>query len=121
MFRDITDHVRGEQALREREQRLRLALDAAEMGPSVWYPEEDRTEAAAKLLQLFGLPPNASITHAGALAELVHPDDRARNEAAIRRPCDPNGTGHFHDELRLRRPDGTERCGRPRDVLRNHS
>jgi PAS domain S-box-containing protein len=103
------ERARAEEALRESEKRRRLALDAAGMGSFIWYPDEDRTEADPRLLELFGLPPDAAITRAGAIADIVHPDDREQNEAAVRQACDPAGGGQHQDELRVVRPDGTVR------------
>ena len=65
------------------EERLRLALDAAELGTFSWYPADDRTDADDRMLAIFGLAPEGSITLASALAELIHADDRARYADAV--------------------------------------
>ncbi|UTY57194.1 chemotaxis protein CheB [Massilia sp. erpn] len=109
LFNDISARKRADEALRADDNRLRLALDAAEMGYYAWYPAEDRTEADAKLLALFGLPADAALTHAGAMASMVHPDDRERHESVLRQALDPQGDGIFRDEIRVRGMDGIER------------
>ncbi|MBB3117293.1 chemotaxis protein CheB [Pseudoduganella violacea] len=108
LFNDISTRKRSDDALRAEESRLRLALDAAEMGCYAWYPAEDRTEADAMLLALFGLPADAALTHASAAA-MIHPDDLERHEAVLRRALDPGSDGIFRDEIRVRGADGVER------------
>ena len=97
---------RVEGALRASEERGRLALDAAGMGSFVWLPDQDRTEADARLLELFGLPPDGSISLASALSSLIHPDDRDRYAAAVARAIDPAGDRTLREEIRVRRADG---------------
>lgn len=78
-----TDMDRGSQDDRLNDQRLRLALEASGMGTFLWYPQEDRTEADVRMLELFGLPSDGSISLASALASLIHPDDVGRYGEAV--------------------------------------
>jgi PAS domain S-box-containing protein len=100
------ERARAEQALRETNRRLRLSLDASNMGAFVWYPSEDRTEPDARMLALFGLPDDGTINLAVALAELIHPDDRERYAHAVGRAMDPAGEGNLREDIRVLRPDG---------------
>ena len=77
-IRDISVRKMAEQALREGEQRLRLAQWAARVGTfdvnlrtgvDIWTPE---TEA------LYGLPPGSFGGTLTAFENLIHPDDRKR-------------------------------------------
>lgn len=102
LFNDISVRKRSEA-------RLKLALGATQMGYYEWYPDEDRTVADANLLALFGLPADAKLTHAGVMASMVHPDDRARHESVLRQALDPSGDGNFRDEVRIIGQDGVER------------
>ncbi|WP_426954154.1 PAS domain S-box protein [Muricoccus radiodurans] len=106
LFTNITERVRTEAALRVSEERLRLALDAAEMGSFVWYPEEDRAEPDQRMEALFG--PEGARNFRVALSTLVHPDDRDRYASAVSRALDPAGNGVLREEVRVVRPEGRE-------------
>jgi PAS domain-containing protein len=95
--------ARAEAANRETNQRLQLALDSANMGAFVWYPQEDRTEPDARMLELFGLPPDGTINLAVALAQLIHPDDRQRYANAVGRAMDRSGDGRLREDIRVMR------------------
>ncbi|HYF54354.1 MAG TPA: PAS domain-containing protein, partial [Salinarimonas sp.] len=105
-FRDVTAERRAAAALRESEERLRLALDSAEIGTwdydlasgeGVW---SERT--AAILGQEPGAPRALADWH-----DVVHPDDRGRVLAAFRLALE--GEAEFEAEYRILRPDGEER------------
>lgn len=91
---------RGDSLLTE-EERLRLALDAAELGSFLWFPDEDRTEADVKMLSLFGLPPDGVLDLATALSTLIHPDDRERYAKSVEKSLDPAGDGKLREEIRI--------------------
>ena len=100
------ERARAEEALRESEARLQLALDAAELGTFSWFVAEDRTIADARALAHFGYTPNADATLKESLARIYHPDDGPPYAAAIQRAIDPSGPGTLHQEFRIRRADG---------------
>lgn len=106
---DIDALKRSADALRESEERLRLALDAADMGSFVWNVAEDRAEADRRMLALFGLPPDSALGLKIALETLLHPDDRERYAAAVARATDPEGDGSLREDIRVVWPDGTPR------------
>jgi PAS domain S-box-containing protein len=106
--RSAVERCRAEAVLRDQEERLRLSLAAVSMGTFVWYPDTDVAESDGRLLALFGIPEDGSITLASALAQHIHPDDAPRYAEAVARSLDPAGEGLLHEEIRSVHPDGTE-------------
>jgi PAS domain S-box-containing protein len=104
---DIHDNKLLEQALRESEERLQLALDAAEMGTFLYHPQDDRGELDARMLTLFGLREGDTLNLAEALARMIHPDDREYYAAEVGKAVDPNGDGKLNADIRLIHPDGS--------------
>jgi len=89
--------------------RARLAgiLDSlADVLWSVDLPGENLSFMSPAALALFGHPPEAFFSQAGLRRELVHPEDRARVEAAWRRQFD---AAPYDIEYRIVRADGEQR------------
>lgn len=104
------ERARAETARRASDARLQVALDAAEMGTFVWYPEQDRGECDARTLALYGLAPDESLNHVRGITELILPDDAHLHHQAVLRALDPRSGGLFRSECRIRRPvDGAVR------------
>jgi PAS domain S-box-containing protein len=100
-----TRRKRAEEALRESEERLRLAVKAGKMYTFDWDVATDvvvRSEEGTNILGLTGDP--SSRTHQQVLAS-VHPEDRATfiTSTADRTPENPNTQIGY----RLLRPDGS--------------
>ena len=72
-----------EVALRENEERLRLALDAASAGTWEWVLETNKNIWSNELWRLYGLDQRAWEASYEAWRESIHPDDRATVEAAV--------------------------------------
>jgi two-component system, cell cycle sensor histidine kinase and response regulator CckA len=105
---DVTGRAQAERELRKSEERLRQAVRVSGTGIFdhdhssslvYWSPEE---------YAIYGWDPVAPVTVSKYLAA-VHPDDRERIAAAVRRAHDPAGDGFFDVEHRLVRPDGSVR------------
>lgn len=101
------ERVRAEEELFESQNKLLLALEAAEMGTFVWYPQEDKTDLDAVTLSLFGLREGDDLNHASAFGKIVHPYDREAFAAAITKAIDPNGDGKLDVDYRVIHPDGS--------------
>ena len=104
---DITERRKAEEALRESQEWLRLALLAAHMGTWTWDVARDRHTRDENLSRLLGLDPVRATVPVEEFFKSIHPDDvpavRAAFEASARdgRP--------LHTEFRVVWPDGTIR------------
>ena len=96
---DITAIKKVELALRQSEERLRMASESAQIG--IWDCDltanelrwDERTRA------LFGLSPDASVSYDVFLAGL-HPDDRDTTHAAVQQALDSTVKGEYDIEYR---------------------
>jgi len=86
-----------------------VALDAAGMGTFVWYVRQDYAASDARMLELFGLPPDGVLSLAAALSSMIHPEDRQRYEQAVLAALDPAGKRELRQEIRVARDDGSYR------------
>jgi len=91
------------------ERKLRLALDAAELGIWRWEPGTREMQWDSRCKALFGLPADACVTYE-IWANAIGPENRDRAEANFARALDPADP---HDETlceyRVMHPDGTTR------------
>ena len=96
----------AERSLRDSEERVSLAAEAANLGMWVWDVDRDKIWMTDKGRALFGFAPDAGLDNA-ALISRVHPEDRAARAAAIR--CAIQTKGEYAMEYRVPLPDGTLR------------
>jgi signal transduction histidine kinase/DNA-binding response OmpR family regulator len=96
--------------LRAGEARLRIALEAAGLGTWDYNPAADMLRWDARCKALAGLPPDADVTY-DTFLHSIHPDDRARIDAAVKLAIDPlRDTEYFDVEYRsIGLDDGMER------------
>jgi PAS domain S-box-containing protein len=102
---DITERKNSAEALQTSEERLRLAIDGAQLGTWHWNLESHELVWSASCVAMFGLPPGTKMSYEAFRAAL-HPDDRARTDEAVERSL-REGTG-YDIEYRAVWPDGTE-------------
>ncbi len=78
---DITERKQTEQALREREEQLRLALRSAEAGAWVLDIAEDRLVWSEEMYRIYGVDPQREKPSSEIWLARLHPEDRPRVEA----------------------------------------
>lgn len=91
---------------RDRELKLQLAVASAQIGIFDFDVETNRLEWDARTRELFGEPPDASITYENSFLAGLHPDDRRPADDAVQAALDPAGSGMFETEYRTMSPDG---------------
>ena len=102
---DTTSHKQAEEALRESEERLRIAQQAARIGTFEWNIETGVNTWTSELEALYGLPPGTFGRTQPAFESLVHPEDRAE---AIRLTEQAMASGEpTTGEWRVQWPDGS--------------
>lgn len=106
---DISEHIEAEAVLRDREERLRSALDAAQMGTFVWHIDDGHTEPDSQMRSLFGIADDAMLPLDERSIDKIVPGDRKRYSAAVARACHPDGDGVLQEDIRIRLPDGSVR------------
>jgi two-component system sensor kinase FixL len=97
----------AERSLRDSEERMSLAAQAANLGMWVWDVVRDKIWMTDKGRALFGFAPDTRLDNA-ALISRVYPEDRAARAAAIKRAIETQG--EYAMEYRVLLPDGTLRC-----------
>src|SRR5262249_19000111 len=102
---DITERRRSEQALRESEERLRLAAQARRMYAYEWDRASDVIVRSAEFTHILGLASAPKITTCQQMLTTVHPDDRAEVIAATEACTPENPTCRV--AYRVLRPDGS--------------
>ncbi len=103
---DISDLLNKETALRESEERIALATEAARVGAWELKPATSEFWVSDKLRELFGFGPEEVVTYED-FRQRVHPEDRAESDALFEQAI--NQCGRYEMEFRIVLPDGTLR------------
>jgi len=85
MVREITEHKRAEEALRENEARLQMVLQSACMGVWHWDIIENKRYFDDQTCHLLGINPATFTGTDGEFFRVVHPGSRAAVKAALAR------------------------------------
>jgi PAS domain S-box-containing protein len=93
MVSDITERKLAEQALRENEERLRLATQAGNMYAFEWDVTTGVLVRSAEYVNVLGANEPQTLTHQQVM-EKIHPDDRPKIIAAIAGHSPENPTVH---------------------------
>jgi PAS domain S-box-containing protein len=102
--RDLTERRRAEEALRLSEEQRRLAQDASGFGIWDWNLLTDSAAWSEEHFRIFGLQLENRTFNWAAMLSLIHPDDRAMVQAAVREAQKPGG--QLEVEYRIQRPHG---------------
>ncbi|HET7230516.1 MAG TPA: PAS domain S-box protein [Longimicrobium sp.] len=101
---DVTERERADEALRETERRLNEAQRLARVGSWEWDLVADQGAWSDEHFRLLGVEPGTAPAGAALLMERIHPDDRARHQAAVAAAI--GGGGVLDSQYRVVHPDG---------------
>ncbi len=105
---DIHERKQAEEALRDREERLRLALETTSTG--IWDADlvTGRRQWTPETRHILGIPAEAPVTR-DTFLDCVHPDDRAEVESTFFVDWPANGPGYSGTYRIIRADSGEER------------
>ena len=98
----------SEAALRESEERMSLAAEAANLGLWVWNIQRDEIWVTESWRRLFGFAESEPL-NLDRFLKVIHEEDRPRIEALIRASFVQGG--EYEREYRIARPDGSTCAG----------
>jgi len=103
---DIHDSKTAATAIAEANERMLMAVDAAEAGTWDYYPKTGRIECSARCLEIFHSPPGLE-PNSDHFWQVLHPKDRERVVGVLERAMDPAIAGEYRVDYRIIWPDGT--------------
>ncbi len=103
---EIVQHTQALETLREREARISLAAESADLAFWVLYPEQNTVWMSEKGRAMYGFTPNEPLTRE-SLVSRIHPDERVAVQAALEQARASQET--FEIEHRIVLPDGKTR------------
>jgi PAS domain S-box-containing protein len=104
VLEDITERKRAEEALRQSQARLQMAVEAGQMGDWEWIIQTGEVRWSTALEAVHGLAPGAFAGGFDDFQRDMHPDDRERVLAYIERCLDERCD--YRIEYRIIKPDG---------------
>ncbi|MCP6762585.1 MAG: PAS domain S-box protein [Fischerella sp. CENA71] len=108
MLRDVSDRKQAEEALRESEQRLQLALWTSGTGTWDWNLQTNEVIWSENLFSLFGVTPDTfNVSYENFLNTIVHVEDRELIKRSVLQTIQDQAP--YSIEFRVVWPDGTIR------------
>jgi PAS domain S-box-containing protein len=101
---DVTKRKKAEEALKNSEERLKLAQQVAHVGTFEWNIQTGVNKWTPELEAMYGLPPGSFPGTQDAFEQIVYPEDR--NEV-VRHVSEAIEKGAFEGEWRVVWPDGS--------------
>ncbi|MEC4865601.1 MAG: PAS domain-containing protein [Jaaginema sp. PMC 1078.18] len=106
---DINDRVQTEKALRHSQDRLRMALESAQLGTWDWDIKTDELDWDVRCKAILGLPADAD-SSLDTFFEILHPDERERVKQAVSAALTPHSDSEYSIDYRIiRANDNVER------------
>jgi PAS domain S-box-containing protein len=107
MVHDITERKRAEEALKESEENLRLASEAAGVGAFDYDFSSGRGQYSRKIRDLLNIKAGETVKmDVDGLVRRIYPEDRPGALEIVNRALDPAGDGSFSIECRVIAPGG---------------
>ena len=100
------ERIRAEAALREQQQRLRIALEASAGGSWTWAAGATHLDWDERFCSLYGFTPDEPATREAWLSR-IHEDDRPRLRALSEEMWSSGTKDSWESTFRIVRPDGT--------------
>ncbi|GAB3959495.1 hypothetical protein GCM10028805_55730 [Spirosoma harenae] len=98
-MQDISEQVSLQQARAESDERLRFALQSAQLGTWELDPIQGVVSWDSRCQELCGLTNESSISYNRSL-DFIHPDDKNRVEKAVQWALSPESGGHYNTSFR---------------------
>ena len=105
VINDITESREAVEALRVEETRLRLAMEATELGTWDWDLPRDTLIWSPRCKHMFGYGAERQLTYQDFMNAL-HPDDRSHANRLVEEAMDPMGNGKYDIIYRAVWPNG---------------
>ena len=108
LHRELAERREAQSKLKESEERLRLTLEATQIGIWDWDVKNDRWYASPIYYSMLGYEPKPGSADRREWLERVHPDDRAMVQEKIQEVLARDFTSYEY-EARMRHADGSYR------------